>query len=123
MTAFPDTFRALVIPQLRVQCHIQAVDVVHGVTTFGDAVENLWTFARDRGATYLGPDRIDAIRDWIMSNLLTAIDNCQTIGAKLAAEQTRDPAGYYRQLVKVAPGAKWAAAAISQEYRETLKHG
>lgn len=118
---FAQTFRALVVPQLKLRAYLEALAFTTGQQSFGDAVDAVWSYAAQRGAHYLDADRITELHDWVMSQVLAQADQCDAIAKRLTTERNRDPATYYQRLTAKHPGAHGVALAISPAYRKACR--
>lgn len=143
MTHFAVHFRDHVTPILRSTVKSQALAVAVGSIEFSDAVAAVWAVARSRGATFLSDGVVDELRDWILTNLSSEVNDALAACPEqldlietadepdeewkaryvVDLERLTDPVGHYERLAsgcRETEIIRWVFAAISPEYRAHL---
>lgn len=78
MNAFADAFRAIVMPDLRCACRLQALAVARERCSFTEASIAVMAHARSRGATHLPTDILMDLEEWIEITILETIADVET---------------------------------------------
>lgn len=120
MTAFPEAFKAHVMPKLRRMIRVQAIKVHNGDTEFLDAVSAVMGRAVSVGASYLPADLLNDLSDFVLVTLTADIAQAEGIADSLAAQEAADPVGYYTRLAGDDVQLQRTFAATSPEYRRAI---
>ena len=89
MTTFPDTFRAIVVPDLRRMCRFSGYGVANGISDYSETYYRILHHAIKHGALLLPDPSFKKLEDWIATTLLKSTVKFEAIIWEREAAATR----------------------------------
>lgn len=126
--AFPEDFKAVAVPALKAECVVQGRLVAMEIIDYDEAFDAVIALADKLGAWNLPENTLARLHDRMLAALTKAVADAtpmvDTAKAELEPIRVRNPVGYYAKLASlcVRPDQmRWVFAAISPEYRASLR--